>query len=86
MTQTQTTCFFIWPSNQEVCGRQIIRCEDFPKPDESIMMSWSKLYGNAMWQKAKDNPEKFIYLSCGSIYPPSPYQQEFDFVSTQTPS
>lgn len=79
----ETECTYVWPSNQEVCGRKIIRCEDFPKPDESIMMSWSRLYGSSKWQKAKDNPGKFICLSCGSIYPPSPTQQEFDFTSQQ---
>jgi hypothetical protein len=62
-------CTHIWPSNRKPCTGEVIRCEDFPTPDESCMMTWSRLYGTAKLQLARANPGKYICIDCGSIYP-----------------
>ncbi len=62
-------CTHIWPSSGTPCTGEVIRCDRFPTPDENNLSTWSKLYGERMWNLAKANAGKLICLQCGSVYP-----------------
>lgn len=56
--------------NGKLCAGEVVRCEDFPTPDDSCLMTWHRLYGSWALRKARENPGKLICLNCFTILSP----------------
>jgi len=71
----QQKCNFVWPSNSEVCGGEVVSCFTFSREPIGLL-GWHALYGAKMYEKALQNQDKAICLRCGEL---ALFQEELPF-------